>query len=361
MKTTAVLAAVAVVLAGAAAGAWEMTQEDPADDVTAPSVAVTSAAVSRSDIVSRIQLGGVLGYDGSYTIVSHLPPGVVTATPRPGSVLKRGSRLFAVGAKRAWLMYGPAPAYRDFAAGMTDGADVKALERNLAALGMDPHHWMTVDRHFSAATAAAIRRWQAAHGVPAASRTGRLDLGQVVFLPGKIRVGEIRTGAGSQAGPGTTMLKATSTAQVVRVALTTDRRSQVRRGDSVRVILPGTTRAIKGRVRTVGKVATAAAPNAGPATIQLTITLVKPGKAVAGLDLAPVQVDIVSSRSRGVLTVPVTALLARPGGGYQIAVLDGSARRLVKVEPGLYDDDAGTVEVTGDGLSEGTRVEVPVS
>jgi hypothetical protein len=59
--------------------------------------------------------------------------------------------------------------------------------------------------------------------------------------------------------------------------------------------------------------------------------------------------------------VPVTALLAGPSGGYRVAVLDGAGRRLVTVQPGLYDDGAGTVEVTGDGLAEGSRVEVPAS
>ncbi|MEW9533505.1 peptidoglycan-binding protein [Microbispora sp. NPDC049125] len=362
MRTTALIAAVAVVLAGAA-GTWQATREDPAENVTAPPVAVTSATVSRGDIVARTQLAGVLGYDGSYTIVSQLPPGVVTATPRPGSVLKRGARLFSVAATRAWLMYGSTPAYRGFAMGMSDGADVRQLERNLAALGMDPHHWMTVDRHFSAATAAAIRRWQAAHGVPYAARTGRLGPGQVVFLPGEIRAGRVLAGAGTPAGPGTRMLKASSTTPVVRVSLTTDRRSQVHVGDAVRVTLPGVARAVKGRVRTVGRVATAPAGTSqgdGLATVPMTIQLIGPGKAVAGLDLAPVQVGVVSSRRRDVLTVPVTALLARPGGGYQVAVLGGS-RRLVPVEPGLYDEDTGTVEVSGDGLSEGARVEVPVS
>jgi hypothetical protein len=57
----------------------------------------------------------------------------------------------------------------------------------------------------------------------------------------------------------------------------------------------------------------------------------------------------------------VTALLARPGGGYQVAVLDAGGRHLDPVQPGLFDDSAGTVEVSGAGLSEGLRVEVPAS
>jgi hypothetical protein len=165
------------------------------------------------------------------------------------------------------------------------------------------------------------------------------------------------------------MLTVSSTRQVVNLPLTTDQRSQVHAGNPVEITLPGSTLVVRGRVRRVGTVATAPAQNnqnggngadAGPATINVTIDLIKPGKALGGLDLSPVQVAITSSQRRGVLTVPITALLARPGGGYQVAVLDGARRTLMPVEPGLYDDQEGTVEVTGDGISAGVRVEVPV-
>jgi hypothetical protein len=64
-----------------------------------------------------------------------------------------------------------------------------------------------------------------------------------------------------------------------------------------------------------------------------------------------------------VLTVPVTALLARHGGGYELAVLGagaGAAGRRVAVEAGLYDEVTGRIEVEGAGLAEGDRVQVPV-
>jgi peptidoglycan hydrolase-like protein with peptidoglycan-binding domain len=282
---------------------------------------------------------------------------VVTAVPAPGAVVVRGSRLFAVGASPAFLLYGRVPAYRAFTPGMTDGGDVLELERNLAALGMAPG---TVDRHFSAATAAAVRRWQTVRRLPVADRTGRLELGRVVFLPGPIRIRQVTAGPGSSAGPGATMLSATSTNQVVSVELTTDKRSQVHVGDPVRVTVSGSDSAITGRVRAIGRVATPSPQIPGTDTVPMTITLVRPGGVIAGFDRAPVEVAITSARRRGVLTVPVTALLARPGGGYQVAVLNGGARTLLQVEPGLYDDDEGTVEVTGAGLREGARVEVPV-
>jgi len=67
----------------------------------------------------------------------------------------------------------------------------------------------------------------------------------------------------------------------------------------------------------------------------------------------------VSDSRKGVLAVPVAALLALREGGYGVAIVDGDGRRVVKVETGMFAD--GLVEVTGDGLAEGTKVEVPAS
>lgn len=238
---------------------------------------------------------------------------------------------------------------------MSDGRDVRRLETNLAALGMDPGHAMTVDDHFSAATAAAVRRWQRKLG---RTQTGRLDLGTVVFLPGRVRIRTIVTEAGASAGPGARMLVANSATRVVQVPLTTDRLGLVHPGDRVRITLPDGESTVRGRVRAVGRVATA--QDSGPATVPVTITLVRPGRAVAGLDLAPVQVAVVTARRENALTVPVTALLPRAGGGYQVALTAPGPRRLVPVQPGLFDEDSGIVEITGDVPGD-AQVEVPLS
>jgi peptidoglycan hydrolase-like protein with peptidoglycan-binding domain len=337
----------------------------PAPQAATPDVQTTTATVARGDVTSRVQLSGTLGFDGSWAVVNQLPPGVVTATPEPGTLMIRGAELFSVAGAPAVLLYGTTPAYRDFHIGMTDGVDVRQLEQNLVVLGMDPHHSITVDRHFSAATASAIRRWQAARHLPPADRPGAIPLGLVVFLPGAMRVNEVPVPVGGMLGPGAPALTGTSTTHVVTAQVTADRQSLVHVGDQVQVTFPGGGGVVTGRVTRVGRVASAAAatgggeqqPN-GPATIPVTIS-VRPPAGGAGLDQAPVQVAITTERHRGVLLVPVTALLARPGGGYQVAVLDGDFRRLVEVTPGLFDDANGTVEVSGTGLAEGDTVEVP--
>jgi multidrug efflux pump subunit AcrA (membrane-fusion protein) len=61
---------------------------------------------------------------------------------------------------------------------------------------------------------------------------------------------------------------------------------------------------------------------------------------------------------KGVLAVPVNALLALAEGGYAVEVDRGGRRELVGVTLGLFAD--GLVEVKGHGLAAGDRVVVPL-
>jgi hypothetical protein len=136
--------------------------------------------------------------------------------------------------------------------------------------------------------------------------------------------------------------------------------------------LPDGTTTIPGTVASVGRVASVpnaaangAAGGAGSSTgqgsgsaaaIPVTITIARSG-ITAGLDQAPVQVQITEQEDRNVLAVPVTALLATPGGGYAVRV-SGQSRRLIPVTVGVFDDTSGLVEVSGPGLAVGLSVEV---
>jgi len=79
-------------------------------------------------------------------------------------------------------------------------------------------------------------------------------------------------------------------------------------------------------------------------------------------DQAPVQVGITTASVHNALVVPVTALLARSGGGYAVEVVgEGTSNHLVPVSLGLFDDAEGLVQVTGSALAGGQEVVVPTT
>jgi peptidoglycan hydrolase-like protein with peptidoglycan-binding domain len=359
MRRRILAAGVAVIAAGAAVWATMAGSPRAARPIAVVVVPTTTAAVTRGEVTQRVQVTGRLGFDGDRPVVSHLPAGILTAVAAPGTRVARGGRLFAVSGTPALLLHGAIPAYRDFARGMRDGADVEQLERNLVAMGLDPARSITVDDHFSWATAAAIRRWQSRRGLPVAGRTGTIPLGQVVFLPGAIRVSRVGLRLGVSVGPGAAVLSGSSSTRVVTAQVTTDQRHLVHRGARVLVTLPTGGDPVAGTVTRIGHVASSnpEAPANQP-IVPVTVALRLP-RGVGDLEQAPVQVAITAARRRNVLMVPVTALLAKVGGGYQVRAVEGGGPRLVEVEPGLFDDTAGTVEVAGAGLREGMSVEVP--
>ncbi len=230
------------------------------------------------------------------------------------------------------------------------GDDVEQLETNLAALGYDAEGSLVVDGTFDDATTEAIVAWQAARGVEA---DGIVELGEIVFVPAAIRVSDQLASPGTAVNPGVGVLAVSSADKVVTLNLPAEDQDLLEVGDGVVVELPDGTDV----AATVTEVATVASVNQqGSAVFEITIVLDDPSTA-AGLDEAPVDVEIVTDSVQGVLAVPVTALLALSEGGYAVEVENGTGTRLVAVDPGFYAD--GMVEVTSSELQPGDRVVVP--
>jgi peptidoglycan hydrolase-like protein with peptidoglycan-binding domain len=336
-------AAAAVGAAAVVAALVLLAGGDEAPPVRAASTTAT-AAVERRDLVDRESVSGTLGYAGAAALLAGAS-GVVTALPDPGSVIRRGQALYRLDDEpAAWLLYGALPAWRDFSSGMTDGEDVRQLERNLRALGHDPGGDMTVDDDWDWATTAAVLRFQDERGL---TEDGTLTRGEVSFRDGPARVGELRAAPGQTIAPGAQIAQLSTTRREVTVDLEATRQSLARDGARVTVDMPG-GRTVRGRITDVGKVAEQPAEEGGEPTIEVRIALRARGR---GFDQAPVDVGFEADRRRDVLVVPVTALLARAGGGFAVETEDGG---LIDVEPGAYADDS--VEVAGDGLREGMRV-----
>jgi peptidoglycan hydrolase-like protein with peptidoglycan-binding domain len=351
-RRLAVAAVAGTVLAGAAwwTGARAGSQ---AGDQDGGEVATATAEVTRRDLRAQEEVDGTLGY-GEARLVANRRQGTITALPTEGAVVTRGEALYRVDGKPVPLLYGRLPAWRALSVGVDDGPDVRQLERNLVALGYDPDRAITVDDHFTWATRAAVRRWQEVAGL---EETGSFEPGDAVWQPGPVRVGELKAAVGDDARPGSPLLEATGTGRRVTIDLDASRQPYVRVGDRVDLELPG-GRTTTGKVVSVGKVATtpAGAEGDGDPTVELVVSLDRP-KATGSLDQSPVAASITTEVRKGVLTVPVNALLALAEGGYAVELERQGRRELVGVETGLFAD--GQVEVSGEGLAAGDRVVVP--
>jgi multidrug efflux pump subunit AcrA (membrane-fusion protein) len=280
--------------------------------------------------------------------------GTVTALPDEGSVVERGEALYELdGQPSGILMYGDRPAWRELAIGL-EGEDVRQLQGNLLELGLGGDA-LTASGTFDEATLAAVKAWQASLGTP---ETGVIELGEIVFLPGAVRVAGHSVSTGDTVTAGLEVLTATSTDRVVTVDLAADEQALVTPGDEVEIDLPDGTRAT-GTVATIGTVATAAGDGQGSPTVEVTIVLDDPA-ASGTVDQAPVDVLITTLSREDVLAVPVNALLALLEGGYAVEVVaaDGTTS-LVGVETGLFQDGWVEIEVPAGGLSEGDQVVVP--
>jgi peptidoglycan hydrolase-like protein with peptidoglycan-binding domain len=318
---------------------------------TTPAAATAAATVQRQDLNGQTKVSGTLGYAGSASVQSPLA-GRITWLPTAGQMIGRGGTLLSVNNQAVQLFYGAKPTWRDLAEGVDDGPDVKQLERNLAALGYDPGHQMTVDNHYTAATAAAVMRWQKARGL---DQTGRFTTTMpAVFLPWAARVKTVNATVGDRAAPGGPVLQVTSDRHQVTVDLDVSQQSYVHTGDQVDVVLPD-GRHTGGRVSDVGRVAqTSGSGQEQTTTIPVTVALDHPS-AGGRLDQAPVDVYVTTQTRRGVLAVPVTALLALKEGGYAVETIDVAGQRhLVAVRLGVFSN--GMVEVAGAGLRAGTKV-----
>jgi hypothetical protein len=363
LRVGAVVLAVVVFGGGTVIVVERLAPSAASAPVTA-SVAIGTATVVRTDLSTTTQVDGTLGYAGSY-LLDDQATGVYTALPEPGSVLQRGQPVYEVSGRPVVLFFGARPAWRDLSIGVPAGPDVVQLKQNLLALGFASPSTMVVNERFDGATAAAVRRWQARLGVPV---TGTVGVGDVLYAPGPIRVDSVQATLGGQARPGP-VVQATGTDPVVNLSVPVTQEYLVKVGDPVSVLLPDGKTTTPGTITAVAPVAsTATTPsggpgggtgqNGGPAQVAVTVRLADPA-AAGSLDQAPVQVGITDQSVRGVLAVPINALVALAEGGYGVWVRDRGARRLVGVTTGLFSDSL--VQVSGAGLAPGVLVEVPAS
>jgi len=376
---TAAVVVVVLAAAGATGADAAGVFRSPRPTVSSTGYATGTATVTRGSLTGQTQENGTLGDAGSYTVLvpassgsgggsagaspSGSGAGTFTWLPSAGQTIREGRTIYRVNGTPVVLLYGSVPAYRELSEGVT-GTDVAQLNADLVRLG-----YATAARlgprsgwdYFSGETADALELLQAHLGL---SVTGTLPAGQAVFLPGAIQVTGLGSGAvlGGAATGGSTVLTASSLTPVVTVSLDASMQTEVAAGSKVSVTLPDGSVA-PGVISSVSAASSSSSPGSGNGnssstpTITVLVSLSDP-TAAGNLNQAPVQVTFTTGSVSNVLIVPVDALLAEPGGGYAVEVTGPGGHHLVAVTLGLFDDAAGTVQVTGN-LSPGQRVVVP--
>ncbi len=358
-KRFALAAAAVVVTVTVIGGVVAMSSAKSATPAAQEPPAIT-ATVERGRLSDMVSQYATLTYrgrpDGSPYPVINQARGTYTELPHEGERVGCGDVLYRVNDHPVLLLCGSTPAYRSLSQGVS-GHDVSELNANLVDLGYATRAQLDPSSHdFGSATASALEKLQSELGE---DRTGALALGRAVFLPESLRIADVAGELGGAARPGTHVLFATSGTLEVQVNLDPSQQDEVKKGDRARIMLPG-NEPVTGTVDRLGRVAElpAGQDNAGGATFPAFISLAHPTKA-RGLDSAPVRVEITTRGVESVLSVPVTAIVGRSGGGFAVEVVRaGGARELVAVKPGLFDSAAGRVEVEGE-LREGARVVVP--
>ncbi|MFI7026151.1 efflux RND transporter periplasmic adaptor subunit [Micromonospora sp. NPDC049900] len=383
MRWLAVGLVVAVLTVGS--GIVVTRQRADAQPASGDTDAVATTPIARRDLSTTRTLPGSLGYGPTRPLAGHLTA-TVTWLPKAGTTVKRGGQLFRADDRPVVLFYGSLPMYRDIAGSNLVGRDVRVVADNLRALGYpigrqpspgervtpqpptqsaadgdaddEPtaaagspaasHQVRSGEGVLTPALVTAIKRWQTDLGVPA---TGTIPVGHVEVASGAVRVDSVTGQPGDPAE--TPLLSVTSVRKVITVGAELTDAASIKRGDRVTVGLPD-DREVPARVVSVGRdlVTSDAGIASGPPLLTVTVAVDKP-QTIADLDSGEVQVQFTGRTATDVLVAPVEALVALREGGYAVQAPGG----LVAVRTGMFAD--GWVEITGEGLTEGTEVVVP--
>jgi peptidoglycan hydrolase-like protein with peptidoglycan-binding domain len=362
-RTRGVLAGTAVLVAGTVAGIAAVVSGGSDAAPAAQQLQASTVNIQRGNLSDLVSEYGTLTYraqpDGSPYAVINRSTGTYTALPKNGDKIDCGGVLYRVDDKPVLLLCGTIPAYRDLHSGDT-GNDVRQVNRNLHERGYDTASGVAIDPNdttFTSNTEQAVQALQHDKGLPV---TGALALNDAVFLPEAVRIANVTGGVGGAAQPNAPVAQATSDTPQVQVLLDPAQQGAVTAGDLAQITLPG-NESLTGTVDRVGTVTDGpVGPDGKPgnATIPVYITLDNPANA-RGFDQVSVRVEITTAGIQDALSVPVTAIVGKAGGGFAVEVVRQDGRhQLVAVKLGLFDSAEGRVQIEG-AVREADHVVVP--
>ncbi|MFD4676366.1 peptidoglycan-binding protein [Lentzea sp. NPDC058450] len=337
MKRWIIAGVVVLVLAGGVL-ALTLTRRAPAQ--TAPPPAPKTVAVVKTDLTDVREFKASLGFGASSEVTGKLA-GTLTWLPAPGTAVDRGNAVYKVDNRPVWLFFGDTPLWRKLDKAGVKGPDVKIVKENLGVLG---YKLGGAPDELTQATIDAVKRWQKAEKV---EDTGVLDPGEIVVVPGKVRVEAVTAKlAASGEGP---LMTVTATGKAVDASIDARQAEVFTKDMKVTVVLPN-GKETAGTVRSVSTEVQSEKNVNGEETPMIAVDIGLDAE-VGEFDSGPVRVRLTSTARQGVLAVPVTALLALREGGYAVQTDKGG---LVAVKTGLF--AGGLVEISGGGVAEGMQV-----
>ena len=270
-------------------------------------------------------------------------PRVLTGLLGVGAAATRGSVLYRIEDEPTVALIGPIPAWRPLEVGVDDGDDVRQLEENLAALGYGSG--VTVDRQFTEGTAAAVERWEKALG--RSDPDAVVDVGEVLYLSREGDVLRHDAVVGQAVEPGDSLLTVGSVDQHLAAIIDADDAGAWVSGHTVELTWADGSK--------TGATVHGTSRDVTDGTVELVIALGEADRERPSGSEA--DITIVDAERRGVLAVPVTAVVAAPDGSraVRIPAVKG-ADRLQPIETGIV--AGGWIEIVG-GLAAGDRVRVP--
>ena len=274
-----------------------------------------------------------------------MPSATLTGMLDVGATADRGTVLYTADNEPVVALIGDLPAWRTLEQGVDDGADVRQLEENLAALGYGDD--VEIDGSFSADTAAAVEAWETDLG--RANPDGVVTIGEIVFLtePGDVLGHDASLGDTLEAG--SPVMTIGSEQRMVVADVDATEAAGWTPGSSVGLEWSdGTTS--QGTVVGTGREVT-------DGEVELTVALAGDetgaGERRSGAEATVTLVDV---RRDGVLAVPVAAIVDDHGSSAVRVASAGGPDRVVPVQTGLVAD--GWIEITA-GLDGGEEIRLP--
>ena len=308
-----------------------------------------TAIVERADVEDVGDLSGELLYQGQVDFVHRVEPDAgnpqapaqrtVTSLPSPGQFISLGDVLYETNSTPVFLGLGEVAAWRTLDAN-TAGDDVAQLQDFLVAGGWadggfdEPGVWST-------SLTTAVETWQESTGQTV---TGIVELGDIWFVPGPIRVTGVEVTEGVVVQDGAALFAYTSQERAIE-ATVDELPPGLLDADDLRVNVAG-----------VGRVdATLRSVTGGDDGFDIVIDADVSNEDLPAVDGIEVTVSWTLNEIVDALTLPPEALRRVEGGAYVVDILVGDAIDTQEVE--VVGQAGRLVAITG--VEERARVLVP--